>query len=136
MLANLAVRVVNLLQRIFDSLDGIFGQFNQHGGGVGLEQFRQRIRHLIDIAGKGANLPPVDKAMDARRAVDSPPECLDHVAATAATLGLEQQRLIEPVVALGNIEHKLDQGFRRLRDQIRLDIAPWIAPLLLARCGA
>ncbi|MDP1605439.1 MAG: hypothetical protein Q8L93_02150 [Rhodocyclaceae bacterium] len=39
--ANLAVRVVNLLQRILDALDSVFGQFDQHGGGVWLEQFCQ-----------------------------------------------------------------------------------------------
>ena len=39
--ADFAIRVIDLLQRILDALDGVFDQFHQSRRGIGFQQFRQ-----------------------------------------------------------------------------------------------
>jgi hypothetical protein len=131
--ADLAIRVIDLFQCGFDTLDGVLEQFDQHGGGVRLEQLRQRIRNLVDGSGEGRGLPPIDEAITSRRVVDCPPEGGGDIAASGRALGVEPQRLIKLVIAPGDAQQQLDQGGRWLRRQIRLDVTPGIPPPGLSR---
>jgi len=132
--ADLATRVIDLLQCGLDTLDGVLEQFDQHGGGVRLEQIGQRIRNLVDATGESRRLPPIDKAVAACRVVDCPPEGGGHVAAGGRALGVQPQRLIKLVIAPGDAQQQLDQGCRWLRRQVRLDLTPRIPPPGSCRC--
>ena len=135
--ADLAVRIIDLLQGILDLLDGIFDQPDQQGRGIRLQQFGQGIRDLVDIRGIGANLAPVDEAAYPDGIVDGAPEGPIGIVATAVhPLGLEQERLEEPVIPLGNIEQDLDQGSSGLGFQILPDVFPGIAGFGLGRFSA
>jgi hypothetical protein len=133
--ADLAIRVIDLFQCGFDTLDGVLEQFDQHGRGVRLEQLRQRIRNLVDGSGEGRGLPPIDEAITSRRVVDCPPEGGGDIAVSGRALGVEPQRLIKLVIAPGDAQQQLDQGGRWLRRQIRLDVTPWIPPPGFSRRG-
>jgi hypothetical protein len=134
--ADLAVRVIDLLQGVLDFLDRMLGEPDQHGRRIRLQQFGQGLDHLIDIPGIGADLAPVDEATNLHGIVNRPPECLFGVAATVCPLRLEQERLEEPIVALGDVQQHLDQGFGGLRFQKLSNILPWVTALGLGRLSS
>jgi hypothetical protein len=103
-IADLAVRVIDLLQGIFDFVDCIFGEPDQHGGRIRMQQFGQRIGDLVDIAGIGADLAPVDETANLHRIVDGTPEGFFGIAAAQGSFRLEQKGLVEAVVTLGDIQ--------------------------------